>query len=106
MAVEVLARVEAGTASLVLLDTAVAGRLGGTGQRFDWGVGRRVAEALPILLAGGLTPANVGEAIRQVRPWGVDVSSGVETDGVKDPEKIRAFVAAVREGDASAGGAP
>lgn len=107
MAVEVLARVEAGTASLVLLDTAVAGRLGGTGQRFDWSVGRRVAEALPILLAGGLTPANVGEAIRQVRPWGVDVSSGVETDGVKDPDKIRAFLAAVREGDASSvGGAP
>lgn len=104
MAVEVLARVEAGTASLVLLDTAVAGRLGGTGQRFDWSVGRRVAEALPILLAGGLTPENVGDAIRQVRPWGVDVSSGVETDGVKDPDKIRAFLSAVRAGDASIAG--
>jgi indole-3-glycerol phosphate synthase / phosphoribosylanthranilate isomerase len=57
---------------------------------------RRVAHALPILLAGGLTPENVAEAIAQVSPWGVDVSSGVETGKQKDTRKMRAFIAEVR----------
>ncbi|MBI2760854.1 MAG: phosphoribosylanthranilate isomerase [Chloroflexi bacterium] len=101
MAGDILARAEAGTASMVLLDTAVTGELGGTGVRFDWGVGRRVAEALPVMLAGGLDPDNVAEAITTVRPWGVDVSGGVETDGTKDVEKIARFVAAARAADAA-----
>ena len=70
---------------------------GGTGQTVDWGLAREVAQAAPILLAGGLTPANVQEAIKQVQPYGVDVSSGVEqSPGKKDPEKIQAFIQSVR----------
>jgi phosphoribosylanthranilate isomerase len=70
---------------------------GGTGQTVDWTLAREVAKAAPILLAGGLTPSNVQEAIRQVQPYGVDVSSGVEDrPGKKDHGKIRAFTQAVR----------
>lgn len=70
---------------------------GGTGQITDWGLAAEVAKSTPILLAGGLTPDNVTEAIRTVRPYGVDVSSGVESaPGKKDHAKMRAFVDAVR----------
>ncbi len=96
----VIGRMEAGMADMVLLDSRAGDRIGGTGQAFDWEVGRRVAERIPVFLAGGLTPQNVREAVRMVRPFAVDVSSGVETDGAKDPTKIRAFIEAVREGDA------
>ena len=69
---------------------------GGTGQTVDWSLAREVAQAAPILLAGGLTANNVQEAIRQVQPYGVDVSSGVEkSPGQKDHEKIRTFTQAV-----------
>ncbi len=77
-----------------LLDAAVPGQMGGSGQRFDWELAVR-AKALgrPIVLAGGLTPENVGEAVKRVRPFAVDVSSGVESaPGVKDGAKMRAFV--------------
>jgi phosphoribosylanthranilate isomerase len=62
----------------------------------DWALAREVAARLPIVLAGGLTPENVGEAVRTVRPWGVDVSSGVETRGAKDLSKVRAFIQVAR----------
>ncbi|MNC36006.1 phosphoribosylanthranilate isomerase [Pseudomonas linyingensis] len=82
----------------ILLDTFVPGVPGGTGETFDWSL---VPEnpGCPIILAGGLTAENVAAAIRQVRPWAVDVSGGVEASkGVKDAAKVRAFVAAVRAG--------
>jgi phosphoribosylanthranilate isomerase len=91
---EIIASLRPG--AIPLLDTHAEGALGGTGRAFDWAVAAEVARRLPIVLAGGLTPENVGEAVRRVRPWAVDVSSGVETDGVKDAGKIQAFVAAVR----------
>jgi phosphoribosylanthranilate isomerase len=70
---------------------------GGTGQTVDWSLAREIAKAAPILLAGGLTPNNVQEAVQQVQPYGVDVSSGVEqSPSKKDHEKIRAFTQAVR----------
>lgn len=74
-----------------------AGR-GGRGVRPDWTRAARLALERPVLLAGGLNPANVAEAVQRVRPWGVDVSSGVESaPGRKSPERIEAFVAAARE---------
>jgi phosphoribosylanthranilate isomerase len=85
----------------LLVDAHIAGSYGGAGVVADWDRAAELACLRPIVLAGGLTPANVGAAIRHVRPWAVDVSSGVETDGVKDSTKIRAFVAAVRAADAS-----
>ena len=83
----------------VLLDTAKPGQLGGTGETFDWDIAADTAARLPFMLAGGLNPENVAAAVTRVRPWAVDVSSGVETDGVKDVEKIRAFIRAVKEAD-------
>lgn len=81
-----------------LLDSYVAGEMGGTGLTFNWSLAAEAnTQGRPIILAGGLTPENVGAAVRQVRPFAVDVSSGVETaPGVKDPKRIRAFVAAAR----------
>jgi len=95
----ILGTMRPGTAALCLLDSDVEGVLGGSGKTFDWELAQGVAAKRPIILAGGLTPENVGEAVLQVRPWAVDVSSGVETHGLKDVAKIRAFVAAAREGD-------
>lgn len=82
-----------------LLDAKVDARYGGTGRRFDHDAAREAARDHDFLLAGGLTPENVTQAVAGVRPWGVDVSSGVETNGVKDPAKIRAFIQAVRSAD-------
>jgi phosphoribosylanthranilate isomerase len=80
----------------------VEGPASGVGQRTDWHRAFSLAQRRSFLLAGGLTPENVGEAIRTVRPWGVDVSSGVESaPGVKDPVRIGDFVQAVREADAT-----
>ena len=80
----------------LLIDAHVPGTYGGAGVRGDWEAAAQLAASLPIMLAGGLTPENVAEAIECVHPQAVDVSSGVETSGVKDPARIRAFVRAVR----------
>lgn len=82
-----------------LLDCHVAGSYGGSGQAFDWRVAREATERFPLIIAGGLSPENVGEAMRLARPWGVDVSSSVESEGIKDISKISAFIAAVRQTD-------
>lgn len=89
-------RILNGVGAFCLLDTKIEGVYGGTGHAFDWSLARQVAKRFPFLLAGGLTPENVGEALRLVRPWGVDVSSGVESNGVKDIFKIRMFIEAVK----------
>jgi len=90
-------------ASAFMLDAGNARRPGGTGETIDWraaakvSIGAAFARAPRLILAGGLTPDNVAEAIAAVRPWGVDVSSGVETaPGRKDPGRMKAFVDAVR----------
>jgi len=91
-----------GSVHAILLDSGepdlLVKRLGGTGRTHDWDVSRRIREAVPVplWLAGGLRPENVGEAIRRVGPFGVDVCSGVRTDGVLDRDKLARFVAAVR----------
>jgi len=83
----------------LLLDAFVEGAHGGTGAVFDWGLIPREL-SLPLILAGGLNPDNVSEAIRQVRPWAVDVSSGVEVEkGKKDAALIAAFIRGVRDAD-------
>jgi phosphoribosylanthranilate isomerase len=88
------------TASAFLLDTFDPNLPGGTGKTFDWGWAREAKRYRPIILAGGLTPENVGQAIREVRPFAVDVASGVESaPGIKDPAKLRAFFAAVAGAD-------
>lgn len=82
-----------GVGHLVTLDRYVEGIQGGTGKGFDWEVAASLSRSgHPFLLAGGLTPENVSEAITMVKPWGVDVSSGVETDGKKDHAKILEFL--------------
>jgi len=81
---------------IALLDSQVEGKYGGTGEKFNWNLVRQVAKRFPVMIAGGLTPANVGQLVREVKPWGVDVSTGVESNGLKDASKIRAFVKAVR----------
>ena len=82
----------------VLLDAFVAGEYGGTGRCFRWHLAREVSERRRVLVAGGLRPENVEEAIQEARPFGVDVASGVEqSPGRKDPELLRAFFAAARK---------
>ena len=84
----------------LLLDTYTAEQHGGTGQKFDWTLARQAKTMLrpPIVLSGGLTPENVGDAICQTEPFAVDVASGVEAElGRKDPEKLRRFFKACRQ---------
>jgi phosphoribosylanthranilate isomerase len=87
-------------AKALMVDAHVPGQRGGTGQVFDWAQLPSKHPA-PLILSGGLTAGNVGRAIREVRPWAVDVSSGVESSrGVKDPAKIIEFIRSVRREDA------
>ncbi|HVN14307.1 MAG TPA: phosphoribosylanthranilate isomerase [Anaerolineales bacterium] len=80
-----------------LLDAVVKGQYGGSGVIADWSSAAELAKRYPLLLAGGLTPENVADAVRQAKPWGVDVASGVESNpGQKDAAKLSAFVQAVR----------
>lgn len=83
-----------------LLDTWSSNAVGGTGETFDWEIAKEANPLGRLILAGGLTPENVGRAIHEVRPFGVDVSSGVEDGpGLKDPDRMREFIAAVRAAD-------
>ena len=85
-------------ADALLVDSQEGGKLGGTGAVHDWNLSADLVEAVgaPVILAGGLSPENVAEAIRAVGPYAVDVSTGVETEGRKDPAKIAAFLREVR----------
>lgn len=85
---------------LYLLDSKVGAAYGGTGKTFNWQLAEEVAARFPVIIAGGLTPKNVGKLVKQAKPWGVDVSSGVETGGQKDAAKIRAFIETVRQAHA------
>ena len=82
---------------ICLLDSQIGTAYGGTGQAFNWQLAKEASTSLPIIIAGGLTPQNVGKLVRNIRPWGVDVSSGIETNGRKDAAKIREFIQTVRE---------
>ena len=80
-----------------LIDASVKGVYGGSGVTADWSAAAELAKSYPLLLAGGLTPENVADAVRQVRPWGVDTASGVESaPGEKDASKMKAFVRTVQ----------
>ncbi|HEX2944640.1 MAG TPA: phosphoribosylanthranilate isomerase [Clostridia bacterium] len=85
-------------ADRLILDTYIANSSGGTGRTFDWGLAEKLKKLtpLPIVLAGGLHPGNVRQAIERISPFAVDTSSGVEGDGIKDEEKVRNFIEAVR----------
>lgn len=84
---------------MFLLDSNSGDKFGGSGMKFDWNLARPIARKYPVVIAGGLNPNNVSEAIRVIKPWGVDVSSGVETKGIKDLDKILKFIKAVRKAD-------
>ena len=104
---EILAEIETGyqlslkQELVCLLDSQVRSAYGGTGHAFNWQLAKEVSARFPVIIAGGLTPTNVGQLVKEVQPWGVDVSTGVETKGQKDALIIRAFVEAVKrtEGD-------
>ena len=92
-----LEKLERYRADAFLLDASVPGQYGGTGHTFDWSLAVDAAKRCRVILAGGLTPDNVADGVRQVRPYAVDVSSGVESSpGHKDPEKVRHFIERAR----------
>ncbi len=79
-----------------LVDSRAGDTYGGTGQTFNWQLANEVSSRFSVIIAGGLTPDNVGRLVKEVRPWGVDVSTGIETNGQKDVAKITAFIRVVR----------
>ncbi len=83
--------------ALLLFDARQDGMAGGTGRTFDWSLAAPIAAKRRVVVAGGLQPENVGDCVTLVRPFGVDVRTGIETEGYKDPEKMKAFVRAVRQ---------
>lgn len=85
--------------AIALFDTAAHGLLGGSGKTFPWRLVGPIARERQVIVGGGLTPENVSNCVRTVRPYGIDVRSGIETDGRKDPLKMRAFVQAVKDTD-------
>ena len=89
------------TCDLLMLDTFKQGVLGGTGQQFNWDIGMELSTRHSLMLAGGLNPENVSQAILTMQPWGLDVSSGVETNGEKDVSKIASFISIVTQTDNS-----
>jgi len=88
---------------ICLLDSKVGGSYGGTGRTFNRKLAGEITARFPVFVAGGLTPRNVNGLVKEIQPWGVDVSSGVETDGRKDTAKIISFIRAVRKVKTSAG---
>lgn len=86
---------------IFLLDTGVGDIYGGTGQVFNWRLAKKISAKFPVIIAGGLTPANVSQLINEANPWGVDVSSGVESNNVKSDVKIKDFIRAVRQAQKS-----
>ena len=102
---EILANIETGyqlpiqKELVCLLDSQVRDTYGGTGEVFNWQLAEEVSARFPVIIAGGLTPTNVGQLVREVQPWGVDVSTGVESNGRKDASKIGAFIEAVRKAE-------
>ena len=101
-------RILAGLYDALLLDSGSHEQRGGTGKTFDWDATEKLIRLISVtarvIFAGGLNPQNVGQAITRFKPWGVDVVSGVEAEpGRKDPDKVRAFITAVRAAEASLG---
>lgn len=86
---------------IFLLDSYIDNKYGGMGETFDWKLAKLAVKYFPIVIAGGLNPQNVSQVIREIAPWGVDISSGVETNGVKDILKIKKLIESVRKADAS-----
>jgi phosphoribosylanthranilate isomerase len=87
--------------AILLFDTVVDGKRGGTGVTFPWRAIAPIARERQVMVGGGLNPENVPACVRTVRPFGVDVRSGIETDGRKDAMRMRAFVQAVKDSDAT-----
>ena len=82
-----------------LLDKRTQTLLGGSGQSFDWQIVKQVSQKYPVIVAGGLNPENIQELLETATPWGVDVASGVETNGTKDTAKINLFIKRVKDAD-------